>query len=339
MMFRITAYRKYFYYFLNFTTTKKLLNIARSSIAMRNGQQLLRTYPYKITFDPGNICNLRCPGCHTGIKHPEMIRPSFMEFDDFVKMFNKVKDHTISIALYNWGEPLLNKQIFKMIRYARQNKVGTTLHSNFNHFNEQMAEELVKSGLTHIYLSIDGATQNVYSQYRVKGNLDKVIKNVELLVRVKKKAGSQLPFITWKYLVFPHNRHEVKAARQMAKKTGVDNFEVFTAVPKIMDLYDERKNYEDDPKLLSVLPPVCKSLWSSAYIQPDGSLMPCSLAFRKKESFGNLLHDDIATIWNNENYINARKMFDQYERTEPVSPCSACKYSLICGENSRSVIF
>lgn len=128
-----------------------------------------------------------------------------MKYDNFVIMFDKVKDYTLSIALYNWGEPFLNKEIFKMIEYAGKNRVGTTLHSNFNHFNPEMAEQLVRSGLTHLYLSIDGAGNSTYTEYRVKGNLEKVLKNLELLVKAKEKAKSQLPFITWKYLVFPHN--------------------------------------------------------------------------------------------------------------------------------------
>lgn len=331
MHFRYTAYKKYLYYLQHFATPKKLGNILKNRAEFNAGKTQLTSYPYKITFDPGNVCNLRCPGCHTGIKHHEMIKPAFMEPENYRRMFDKVKDYALSIALYNWGEPLLNKHIFEMIDYTRSQGVGTTMHSNFNHFNEGMAVNIVKSGLTHIYLSIDGATQEVYSRYRVKGNLENVIRNIEILTEVKKRMGSKLPFITWKFLKFPFNLHEVEEARAIAKKLGVDNFEVFNAVTQLTDIYDEAARFRNDPELLSTLKPKCKSLWSSIYIEPDGTVFPCSLSFRNKESFGNLSESDFMSVWNNGYYRAARSLFSAQPDWKNIpTPCNGCKFYLKC---------
>lgn len=323
----------------NFATPKKLLNVLENRREFRNLTTKLKSYPYKITFDPGNICNLRCPGCHTGIKHPEMIKPAFMHLDKFKLMFDKVKDYTFSIALYNWGEPFLNKQIFDIISYTSEQKVGSTIHSNFNHFNEKMTEDVIKSGLTHIYLSIDGATQDVYSKYRVKGKLEEVIHNLEILVDARKKANKKFPLITWKYLKFPFNADEIEKAKKLSEKIGVDNFEVFDAVTKLTDIYDEASLYKDSTALLSSLNPVCKSLWSSIYLEPDGSVLPCSLSFRKKESFGNLIDSEFMTVWNNDKYQAARALFGKHPNLENVPlPCKGCKYYLKCSKPISSLI-
>lgn len=331
MRLRVTANRKYLYYLNQFATPKKLLNILENRREYKAGKSILKSYPYKITFDPGNICNLRCPGCHTGIKHPEMLRPAFMKLDNYKTMFNQVKDYALSVALYNWGEPFLNKQIFDIIDYTRSQKVGTTIHSNLNHFNETMADEIVQSGLTHLYLSIDGASQEVYSQYRVKGHLDQVVNNVKLLVEARKKANSKLPFITWKYLVFPFNQHEVTAAKELAMKIGVDNFEVFNAVIKLTDIYDEADNYRQHPELLKTLTKPCKSLWASIYLEPNGTVFPCSLSFRENESFGNTLDTDFKQVWNNTKYTSARGLFNVKPELDNIpNPCKGCKYYLKC---------
>ena len=331
MRLRLTANRKYLYYLNHFATPKKLLNILENRKEYKNGNTTLKSYPYKITFDPGNICNLRCPGCHTGIKHPEMLRPAFMKLDNYKTMFDQVKDHALSVALYNWGEPFLNKQIFDIIDYTRSQKVGTTIHSNLNHFNETMADDIVKSGLTHLYLSIDGASQDVYAQYRVKGHLEQVIHNLKLLIAARKKANSKLPFITWKYLVFPFNKHEVEKARSLAKEIGVDNFEVFDAVIKLTDIYDEAENYKQQPELFKTLTNPCKSLWASIYLEPNGTVFPCSLSFRENEGFGNLVQSDFKSVWNNTNYSAARGLFKNPSNTENIPmPCKGCKYFLKC---------
>jgi radical SAM protein with 4Fe4S-binding SPASM domain len=260
-----------------------------------------------------------------------MLRPAFMKLENYKTMFDQVKDYALSVALYNWGEPFLNKQIFDMIDYTRSQKVGTTIHSNLNHFNESMADDIVKSGLTHLYLSIDGATQEVYSQYRVKGHIEQVIHNAKVLVAARKKANSKLPLITWKYLVFPFNKHEVEKASKMAKEIGVDNFEVFDAVIKLTDIYDEAENYRKQPVLLKTLSKPCKSLWASIYLEPGGTVFPCSLSFRENESFGNALDKDFKQVWNNAKYKAARGLFNLKPELDNIpNPCKGCKYYLKC---------
>lgn len=287
----------------------------------------LKSFPYKITIDPSNSCNLRCPACHTGIKHSEMLRPSTLKFNDYKKIFDQLKEYVFSVALYNWGEPLLNKEIFSIVNYTTQNGVGSTLHSNFNLLDEEMAEELVTSGLTHIYLSIDGSTQEVYQKYRVKGDLEVVLRNIQLLNSAKKKHKSVFPFVTWKFLSFPHNIHQVNEAEKLAKRFDVDNFEVFKANTVLTDIYDEANRYKTEASNMTQEPSYCKSLWQSLYISPKGQVFPCSLAFRETERFGNIFETPLTEIWNNTSYINARKLFTtEVLKSDVPMPCRGCKY-------------
>jgi radical SAM protein with 4Fe4S-binding SPASM domain len=287
----------------------------------------MKSLPYKITIDPGNVCNLRCPGCHTGIKHPEMIQPQMLSFKNYKTFLKNFENHALSIALYNWGEPFLNKDLFSMIDLTREKRIGTTLHSNFNLFSEKMAEDCVKSGLTHVYLSIDGNTQEAYSQYRVKGNIDTVFDHVKMLIAAKKRLKSKYPIVTWKFLVFEHNKHEVEDARKHAHELGVDSFEVFMATPKIMDIYDIAQENRNNPNFVQD-EDGCKSLWSSIYVNANGMVLPCSLSYRNEESFGNLLENDLQTIWNNRNYTTARRMFTDDVPDEVPLACAGCTYSI-----------
>ncbi len=335
----LLMYSKYAFYLQNFGNTKKIQNILLNRYERSKRKLTLKSSPFKITIDPGNFCNLRCPGCHTGIKHAEMIKPCFMKFENYKTIFNQFKDTAISVALYNWGEPFLNKQLFSMIDYTRQNKVGSTIHSNFNVFTEQMAIDAVKSGLTHIYLSIDGASQEAYQKYRVNGHLDNVMANLKIMLDTKKRMNSKYPLITWKFLTFDHNIHEVEAARKMAMELGVDAFETFTANPHLMDIYDEAQGYKEQPEKLKSLNPICNSLWSSVYVNSDGSILPCSLAFREYEKFGNLFDNPFKEIWNNDKFVGARKMFSTtLNENEIPLPCRACKYALLCNSNRVNTV-
>lgn len=317
---------KYFFYAKEYGNRAKIANAVLNKTEYALGKRRLSSKPFKVTIDPGNVCNLRCPGCHTGIKHPDMCKPKMLRYGDFVTLFDQVKDSIFSVALYNWGEPFLNKRIFDMIAYSSANKTGSTVHSNFNHFNEQMAVEAVKSGLTHMYLSIDGSTQGTYSRYRVQGHLPTVLENLKIMIETKKRMGSIYPLITWKFLEFEHNKHEVFEAQQMAEAIGVDNFESFPAYAGLNDIYSLTATAME--KTDTVYPGKCHSLWNSMYLGSDGSVFPCSLAFRPSESFGNLLTHTLQDIWNSEKYQVARGMHSSGEA--PPYPCAGCLHYLTC---------
>jgi radical SAM protein with 4Fe4S-binding SPASM domain len=324
-MRHLSVYSKYAHYLRQFATVKKMSNIALNKFELYQKKSNLKSKPFKITIDPGNFCNLRCPGCHTGIKHTEMITPSFISTENYKIIFDQISDYALSVALYNWGEPFLNKNIFDIISYTSSKSVGSTIHTNFNYFTESMAIDAVKSGLTHVYLSIDGSTQENYVKYRVKGSLDKVLKNLKILLDTKKRLNSKYPLVTWKFLSFAHNKHEINDAKILSEKMGVDAFETFVGLPKLMDIYDEAELYKNDPSSFNL--GTCNSLWSSLYVNADGSIMPCSLAYRPNEVFGNLLYDDFDSVWNNMQFTGARSIFTkECDQLKVPKPCNSCKF-------------
>jgi len=90
------------------------------------------------------------------------------------------------------------------------------------------AEAYASSGLDFMTLSIDGATQGVYEKYRRKGDLEQAFRNIRSLVEAKRRLGSGTPIISWQFLAFEHNAHEIEAATAMARELGVDQIDVRT---------------------------------------------------------------------------------------------------------------
>ena len=67
------------------------------------------------------------------------------------------------------------------------------------------AKRTVESGLDRLIISIDGTTQEVYQQYRVGGNLEKVLQGASNIVKWKKELKSKTPFV-----IFPVSRGKTK---------------------------------------------------------------------------------------------------------------------------------
>jgi radical SAM protein with 4Fe4S-binding SPASM domain len=322
---RIT-YWKYLHYVTRCGSAKKLYNYLLNKLEKRSKRTFLESLPINITIEPCNICNLRCPGCVTGTKHKESIDPQILDLDQFRRIFDQISEYVFNISLYNWGEPFLNRDIFPIIEHASLGGCAVTVHSNFNIFDDLMAEKAISSGLTHIYLSIDGGTQQTYEKYRKAGELSRVISNIKLLVSKKKAEKSRFPILTWKYLVFPHNVHEIESTRQMAKRLEVDAFELVPGNTDNLAVFG-REEFHDlsTGRLLTNQRNFCDALWDSLIVYPDGSVIPCCQAFRKKDIFGNVLNSSVREVWNNENFVAMRKAIGSKRIGGPIRhPCCEC---------------
>ena len=90
--------------------------------------------PYYFFIDPCSYCNLRCPLCATGAKTHERIQ-GMLGLEDYKVLLDKIAPYAVTVALHNWGEPLLNPEIFKMIRMTSNRRIHTVLSSNFKRRN------------------------------------------------------------------------------------------------------------------------------------------------------------------------------------------------------------
>lgn len=131
----------------------------------------------------------------------------------------------MGVYFCNYGEPLLNLNTPNFIRMAKRFLVWTALSTSLSVLRFD-AEACVESGLDFMVLSIDGATQPVYERFRRKGRLDLVFDNIRKLVDAKRRLGRRTPVLSWNFLAFQHNAHEIPRAVQLARKLGVNQFRV-----------------------------------------------------------------------------------------------------------------
>ena len=126
---------------------------------------ILWGFPPVVMIEPTNICNLKCPLCPSGNGTLKRAR-GYMDLETFKKIIDEIKDKSFMVVLWNQGESFLNKDFLEMIRYASQNKLFTLVSTNAN--IDFDAEQIVKTGLDSMIVSLDGATQETYNKYRVK---------------------------------------------------------------------------------------------------------------------------------------------------------------------------
>lgn len=319
-------------------TFKKLLNLGIIYIQhefLKNSKVI--GYPIRLVIEPTNICNLNCPLCYARSSNKELERGS-MSFEDFKKIIDELKDYLFEIDLYNFGESLLNKDIYRMINYANKNNIKTNLSTNLHVVN---IHELINSNLDNLILSIDGITQETYSRYRKGGNLNRVLNNLKKIIEQKKFLKKKNPKITWQFLVMRHNEHEIQELKKLTKKLKINldvkPIRLDTAIDKEisenirnkkkswlpLDLKKIRKEYKTNKR---PGPSSCIFIWNQAVVNWDGSVTPCcSIIDHKKYKLGDLKQEgSFMKVWNNKHYRNVREMVRKMKPNSDYEICSNC---------------
>lgn len=309
--------------FLRKYTFRRLLNLLVTEVQYKLKSEYLHNYPIAITIEPGNICNLRCPLCPTG-QRDKSTSHGFMEFSIFKKIIDEIGEYLLLLRLYNWGEPLLNKDLTKMVEYATSRGIDVKFSTNLSlELSEQRAEDVIKSNLRKIYISANGASDETYKKYHVDGDFSKVMHNMRLLLDKKKELNNNFTELIWLFHVFKHNEHEIDEAKKIAKEMGIRlsinkmrtdmGKEVFEtakdAIKRDGEWLPENPEYRifDVETATTKKQFVCNLLWKETVINWDGSVMPCCFIYSDKHSYGSIKDKPFKDVWNNEFYIAARK--------------------------------
>ncbi|TDP71506.1 radical SAM protein [Roseateles toxinivorans] len=307
-------------------TPGKWANLARVEYERMRKRIQVASHPYLLIIDPCNFCNLRCPLCPTGLNDLGR-EQSMLSFEHFKHYFDPHAPYLFEAYLHNWGESLINKDVFRMIDYAQSRNVGTNLSSNMVIPTSDDLDQLIDSGLEYLVVSLDGATPETYSKYRIRGDFDRVLANMTELIRRRNARGKKTPVVEWQYIVMKPNEHEVAQAEAMAKKIGVDlirfipvgmPFE-FRNRQEVADVwYPEsvkgRKDSDGTEQQFGQAgkPGPCFYLYRSMVVNPDGGISPCCVVYRKNRDFGQLDPEqgiDLPRLWNSEKYQSARSLF------------------------------
>ena len=301
---------------------------------------ILRPYPEWVVIEPTNICNLSCPACPTGSKRMNRVK-RMMSFVEFKNIIDQIKGHVKSISLYNFGEPFLNKELLSMIRYAKRCGMHITTSTNGEFFtSRQFCLELVKTGLDHLIISLDGTDQEALDKYRKGSNFHNIIEGIKLISESKKELGLNAPKIELQFMLMKHNEFQRDSMKQYADRLGVDvysektmgigNFmhsSEFQKVAKelLPDNLSFSRYFLKHDGTYALKGEVCNRCWyvyKATVINSDGTVVPCCWDSNSEHVMGNVSRDSLKDIWLGERYQDFRKQFRLNRKK--ISICQTC---------------
>ena len=258
-----------------------------------------------LIIEPTNTCNLRCTFCF--VTEGMTREGGFMDFDLFKKIIDDCPDLE-HLCMHNWGEPLLHKDIFKMIEYAKNKGVNyVVMNTNGTLFTDKMIDRIVDSKLDIIRFSIDGSAETFK---RVRGvELQNIEQNINKLKKVKEKRRPKL---------------KMGVVFTVEEDTEGDAEDYITHWEKIVD------HVRLQPKLItSPRTEVCPEPFGKDYgklvVLWDGRVIPCCVDYNANLTIGSVQNDTIQNLWKNEKMDLLRKQHLNGQFPDTCANCNECE--------------
>ncbi|BAL85708.1 hypothetical protein AMIS_4880 [Actinoplanes missouriensis 431] len=319
--------------------------------------QLDPPLPAHLQVEVTSACNLRCTMCLVRYRPPVNKLAGAMPPELFHRLVEDVPLR--QVTLQGLGEPLLSPYLPEMIEAAVRRRIRVGFNTNATLLNRRRAEELVASRVDWLHVSLDGATAESYEAIRDGARFDTVISNLAGLVRAKREAGSDTPWIRVVFVSMRDNVGELPELVRLLGRIGVDELRVqnlshsfddtdpagryeeirtFTAEQALWTGADrersdaafaEARRVAADTGVRLRLPRFdetagggCTWPWDAAYVTSAGVVQPCCMVMGDdRVSLGDLTEAGFPEIWHGEAYREFRR---RLASEEPPDVCRGC---------------
>ena len=258
-----------------------------------------------LIIEPTNTCNLRCTFCFVT---EGMTRDGgFMDFDLFKKIIDDCPDLE-HLCMHNWGEPLLHKDIFKMIEYAKNRGVNyVVMNTNGTLLSDKMIDRIVDSKLDIIRFSIDGSAETFK---RVRGvDLFKIEENINKLKKTKEARRPEL---------------RMGVVFTVEEDTEGDAEDYISHWEKTVDHVRLQPKLITSPRNQACPEPFGKD-YGKLVVLWDGRVIPCCVDYNASLTIGNIQNDTISNLWGNEKMGFLREQHLKGEFPDTCANCNECE--------------
>lgn len=271
--------------------------------------------PYTIRIDPSSICNFKCEFCPNGddeLLEKHNRKKGLMDVDLCCKIIDDLKEFKTKlkrIDFYKDGEPLINKNLPQMIKYAKRQNVADELWitTNGSLLNPKLNRELIDSGLDLIRISVESVSQEGYNKI-AKYNIDykKFIDNIKDLYDNRKKCKIFIKILDW-------GLTEDEKEKFMNDFKGICDYifiDTITVWPNEEEYdYTLGKKPEKTHEGFELINKnACPYAFYTLCINYDGKVSVCCYDWTYDTIVGDTKNESIVDIWNGKRLYEFRKM-------------------------------
>lgn len=311
-------------------TFKKIVNALICNFAYMFKLKKSAKSPLILSIELWNECNAQCLFCRNdkGVIYNINPKKEFtgsiskgkMPLQMATDIIDQFADRAMIAVLYTNGEPLLYKDLSLVVQHATARGLMTLISSNGLLFNEQNAKNLLTAKLDFVKIQLSGFTQDTYSVQIRFGNVERLKKNIQMLVRLKKELKSEtIILIDW--IDYEYNKHQIPLIKDFCRALELPlNFR--PGNPR--GLEDKEKSLITGDLPLDIS---CDFLWKAMQFNYNGDVLQCCegvvWAGLKPYAKYKIGDGNLKEIWNGVSAQNMRSLMKTKKRhSMPI--CKQC---------------
>jgi MoaA/NifB/PqqE/SkfB family radical SAM enzyme len=276
-------------------------------LMLATGRERSPVLPEIVQIESTNICNAKCVFCPRDEMHR---RQGIMSFELFTKIVDECAELGIThLRVHNYGEPFVDRKLVEKVRYAKQKGIQEVgMISNGSLITEPVARGMIDAGLDAINISVDASGKEVFESTRIGLKYDKVIANIERLVRIRAESGKRRPKLILSF---------VRQNNSADEQAFIEHWRKIADKIHITDLH----NWGGTLHQQSDVNYPCYRPWLTFTVLWDGRVSLCCADFDGHTILGDMNTSTIKEIWNNDKFLAVRR-----EHLESGGPdvCRAC---------------
>lgn len=309
--------------------------------------------PFHVSFEITSKCDFDCSFCYARLnttKKPDL------STNGVKKIIKKLADEEIYSLFISGGEPLIRLDFEKIVKYALDLHMNTSISTNGANITKERAKKLIETGIDmkHVQVSIHAPDHTHDYLVRTPGAIESSMAGLKNLIDaggkpvvaaiVTKQNCNKLPELAKKVTsmgvdhfrilrLMIHSKDMLKQipSFEMLKKTveELEKIEKETgaeiavhAPPGFVEKTDGRKQY----KIVHPLCHTCSAGKIAMGIFSDGTVTPCLELRDKKFECGNLLKDSVDDVWHSDVMEYHRKITPGHYNGQ----CGVCESKWSC---------
>lgn len=214
-------------YFNSFNSIKGLLYIKwyEAIVDWKKGFRKAPLAPVEVSLDLYRICSLKCSHCNASRYLEEAPKDEMIKIPDeaLMKLIKFFADWGVkAICFGGGGESTLHPKIWDALEYSTSLGMENSIATNGIHFDDKSIDIAVKN-CRWIGVSVDSAKSETYEKGRGVNRFNETINNLKKMAKRAKELNTNCD-VSYKFLLFEYNQHEVYEACKLAKELGVKDF-------------------------------------------------------------------------------------------------------------------
>jgi len=287
--------------------------------------------PYMVQIFPCYACNFLCKFCIFALEREQrgdLSECTFMDLSLFRKCIDEIKCFPQKLKMLRFaaiGEPLLHRDIAKMVAYAKQAEIAQSVDivTNGSLLTQELSDALIDAGLDRLRISVEGLSAADYiANANAQIDFEQFVAQIRYFYEHKRHTHIYIKIID--YMV--QEERQRKRFFELFEPIS-DSIAIEHLTPTIQEIdYDTLSHgmTADKPQNGETLlrAEVCPQGFYMMQINPDGMVVPCC-SMKYPAVLGDVRQDSVPGIWNGEAFQRFRRAMLE-ARSSAGAVCREC---------------